>query len=244
MKTLPTSEYPIYNFLIPSLKKEYRFRPFLVKEQKALMTAQATEDKKNMVETLRSVITSCLMDKDVDTDELTIFDCEYLLVKLRAVSIGEELTVMLKCSDNHEGNEESRLFGVACDLNKVEVIGLENFDPNVKISENLMVRMIAPTVDSMLYASEEAEGIDEYEKDFRLVASLIKEIVTKDEVIDCSDISVDDMCEWLDNLTAEGYEKILNFFKNLPQVRLKVEWDCPYCGKHNVRFLSGLMVFF
>lgn len=243
MKKLPTSDYPIYNFLVPSLKKEHRFRPFLVKEQKALMIAQATEDPRNMVETLRSVIGSCLMDDGVDVDELTVFDCEYLLVKLRAISVGDEVTVMLKCSDKHEGNEESRVFGVAVDLNKVEVHGLDEFDPEIRIGDKLMVRMAAPTLDSMLYAGE-ADGMDEYEKNFRLVASLIKEIVTEDEVIDCSEFSVDEMCEWLEGLTAEGYEKILNFVKNLPKVVIRAEWDCPFCGKHNVRLLSGLSVFF
>ena len=244
MKTLPTSEYPIYSILIPSLKRECRFRPFLVKEQKALMIAQNEENSKMMLETLRSVIGSCLMETDVDIDELTLFDCEYLLVKLRAISIGEEVAVMLKCSDEHEGNEASRLFGVACDLNKVEVVGLENYNPEVKISDNLMVRMIAPTIDSMLFATEETDDMTEYDKNFRIVASLIKEIITKDEVIDCTDFTVDEMCEWLEGLTAEGYEKILDFFNNLPKVMLKVEWDCPYCGKHNVRLLNGLSVFF
>ena len=104
--------------------------------------------------------------------------------------------------------------------------------------------MVAPTIDSMVFASEETEDINEYEKNFRLVASLIKEIITKDEVIDCSEFSVDEMCEWLEGLPADGYEKILNFFNNLPRVLLQVEWDCPYCGKHNVRLLSGLSVFF
>ena len=244
MKTLPTSEYPIYTILIPSLKRECRFRPLIVKEEKALMIAQAEENNKLMLETLRSVIGSCLMETDVDVDELSLFDCEYLLVKLRAISIGEEVTVMLKCSDPHEGHEQSRLFGVACNLNNVKVIGLENYNPNVKINDNLMVHMVAPTIDSMLFATEETEDISEYEKNFRLVASLIKEIITKDEVIDCSEFSVDEMCEWLEGLPADGYEKILNFFNNLPRVVLQVEWDCPYCGKHNVRLLSGLSVFF
>ena len=85
---------------------------------------------------------------------------------------------------------------------------------------------------------------NEYETNFKIVTSLIKEIVTPDEVIDCSEIDPADMKEWVENLTTDEYSKILDFVQNLPRVQLRVEWDCPFCGKHNVRYLSGLMVFF
>lgn len=242
MIKLPTANYPIHTFHIPSLDRECRFRPFLVKENKALMIAQGTEDPVVMVNTLKSVIQSCALD-ELNVDDLAVFDCEYLLIKLRAISVGEEVTVMLQCSDAHDGNEASRVFGVACDLNKVEVVGLENFNPNVKLSDNLMVKMSAPTIESLQAMSNTNEE-NEYETNFKIVTSLIKEIVTPDEVIDCSEIDPADMKEWVENLTTDEYSKILDFVQNLPRVQLRVEWDCPFCGKHNVRYLSGLMVFF
>ena len=242
MKKLPTANYPIHNFLIPSLGREYRFRPFLVKENKALMIAQGSEDQKVMIETLKSVIQSCLMDETVNVDDLTVFDCEYLLIKLRAISIGEEITVMLNCSDEHEGNEASRIFGVACDLNKVEVVGLEDYNPCIKLSDNLMIKMSAPTIDTLISLTKNTEN--EYEENFKLIVTLIKEIITTEEVIDCSEIEPKELVDWVNELPTDEYEKILRFIQNLPKVRIKVEWDCPYCGKHNTRYLQGLMVFF
>ena len=49
----------------------------LVKEEKALLIAQQSEDQDVMIETLKNVISACIPDK-IKVDELALFDIEYI----------------------------------------------------------------------------------------------------------------------------------------------------------------------
>jgi len=43
MSNLPKIDYPVYKINVPSLKKDYQFRPFLVKEEKLLILAKESD---------------------------------------------------------------------------------------------------------------------------------------------------------------------------------------------------------
>ena len=67
--SLPLQTAPTYSLTIPSSGKPVKFRPFLVKDEKALLIAQQSEDLDVMISTLKSVIGSCVIDK-IKTDDL------------------------------------------------------------------------------------------------------------------------------------------------------------------------------
>jgi hypothetical protein len=85
--SLPFNTTPTYNVTIPSTKENVKFRPFLVKEEKALLIAQHSEDQNVMIDTLKNIIKSCMLDK-VNPDTLAMFDIEYLFTQIRAKSVG------------------------------------------------------------------------------------------------------------------------------------------------------------
>ena len=58
--SLPIMSTPTYNLVVPSTGVSVKYRPFLVKEEKALLIAQQSEDVTIMVDSLKSVIKSCL----------------------------------------------------------------------------------------------------------------------------------------------------------------------------------------
>ena len=66
--SLPRLNSAIYELTLPSSGKKIKFRPFNVREQKALMIAMQEENTQTNVNTLHEVIASCLIDK-VDDDE-------------------------------------------------------------------------------------------------------------------------------------------------------------------------------
>ena len=53
---LPLQSTAIYTLTIPSSGKQVKYRPFLVKDEKALMVAQQSEDLEVMISTLKGVI--------------------------------------------------------------------------------------------------------------------------------------------------------------------------------------------
>ena len=90
---LPMMSTPTYTMVIPTTDATVKFRPFLVKEEKALLIAQQSEDVIVMVDTLKDVINSCVIDK-IDTNKLATFDLEYMFTQIRAKSVGETIDMV------------------------------------------------------------------------------------------------------------------------------------------------------
>ena len=64
---LPKLEVPTYSLEVPSTDKKLKFRPFLVKEEKVLLMALESQDTKELLEAMKSIIRTCTYEKfDVD----------------------------------------------------------------------------------------------------------------------------------------------------------------------------------
>ena len=93
---LPKLENPTYAIEVPSLKRKIEFRPFLVKEEKVLMIAQESKDEKQILKSIKEIISACSFGK-LDPNDCTTTDLEYVFLQLRAKSVGETVTVKIKC---------------------------------------------------------------------------------------------------------------------------------------------------
>lgn len=243
LKPLPINNaYTVHEILIPSQGKKLRFRPFLVKENKMLMIAQASEDVDEMLETLKAIIQSCcLEEKTLDVDKLATFDFEYLLVMLRSISIDQSIDLNVTCDDPHEGYpEQTRTTQIRLDLSNIEVVGIKDYTTKVKLSDDLYVLMKLPTIGLLDCIPTHVS----FEDDLKRLASQIDKICTAEEVFDVSEYSTDDIENWLEQLTEQQLENLVKYFNSIPFCRIKVEWTCPHCGKHNVRWIQGISHFF
>ena len=113
---LPMNSTPVYKINIPSTGKEITFRPFLVKEEKALLLAQQSESTEIMVNTLKEIIKSCVKEP-LDVDSLAIFDYEFLFTNIRAKSVGEIVENKYICNNIVNGTECGNKMDVNIDLN-------------------------------------------------------------------------------------------------------------------------------
>ena len=77
---LPKLNSANYELSLPSTGKTIKYRPFLVKEQKALMIAQESEDEKVIESTFAQIIKDCVADK-VDPYKMPMFDIEYVFLR-------------------------------------------------------------------------------------------------------------------------------------------------------------------
>ena len=94
--SLPKLNVTIHEAVLPSTDTVIKFRPFLVKEEKLLLTALEDTTQSSMMNAIKGIINNCVQEK-IDVDKLPIFDIEYLFLQLRAKSIGEEIEVGIKC---------------------------------------------------------------------------------------------------------------------------------------------------
>ena len=79
---------PKYEMTIPSSQQRVKFRPFLIKEEKNMLIATESGDTRNILNALLDTLKSCI-DEDINENKLATFDIEYMILLLRAKSVGD-----------------------------------------------------------------------------------------------------------------------------------------------------------
>jgi hypothetical protein len=235
---LPKMNAPLYNATIPSNKKEIKFRPFLVKEEKSLLLAQQSEDPKVMINTLKSIIENCIVD-DVDVDKLATFDYEYLFTQIRAKSVGEIVELLFLCDTCDDDKAKAQ---VNLDISKFKVEFPEGHDNKISLFDDVGIVMNNPTLATLDKLEKIKEG--DVNSIFDVVADCMESVYTTEEVFNTKDQTKQEVIDFLENLTQEQFKKIENFFLTMPKLRQKVEYDCPVCNKHHIKTMEGLESFF
>jgi hypothetical protein len=236
---LPMNTMPTFNLTIPSTGKSVRYRPFVVKEEKALLIAQQSEDTKVMVDTLRGVIKSCLLDT-VDVDKLATFDLEYMFLQIRGKSVGETVDLLFSCDEDHGEQNDKARSKVSINLSEIEVAKDPTHTNKIQLFGDVGVVMKYPTMDM----ASELQEADEIENVFDIVANSIECIFQGENVYYAKETSREEMMQFLNNLTTEQFLKVQKFFETMPKLSYKVEYTCPVCGKHHRKLLEGLANFF
>lgn len=228
LANIDTSVY--YEVTIPSTQKKTSFRPFRVREEKALLMAQESEQETSMLATLETVVRGCLKSAP---DVLTTFDLEYLFVKIRAKSVGEDSVVMSKCSNCGTENR------VTVDLNEVSLSSTPA-DKKLILSPELAIVMRYPSVDQIA----NIVNLPPEEQVFASIAAAIETVYYKDEVHHTEEESAKDIEEFLLNRSDEEILKLVGFIENIPTVVLDTEFECRQCATVNNLKLKTLSDFF
>lgn len=225
------NDTPIYNIAIPSTGKNVRFRPYLVKEEKILLMANETKDPDEILRSIVETLRACSFNK-LDLSNLATFDVEYLFLKLRARSVGENVTLYLPCEKCDQRNE------YVMDLDKVACPVDHKMDMNIKITDEISVEM--------KYRSHEDtfQGAETKKDMISVIASCIKAVVTEEERISLEDETEEEIEKFLESLTREQFKPMTEFVKDLPQVEYVMKFDCAHCGEGNEIEVKGFENFF
>jgi hypothetical protein len=235
---LPIASTPRYKLTIPSLKKAVAYRPFLVKEEKALMIAQHSDDPDTMITTLKSVIQSCIIDP-IKVDELALFDIEYIFTQLRAKSVGENVDLIMKCDTC---TDDKAIVKYSIDLTKLKVNIPENHSKTIPVFGDVGVIMKYPTLDIL----KRIESLDANDIDavFSIICSCIEFVYNSDEMFASKDQKPEEVHDFVNNLTQEQFQKLQMFFETMPKLEERIKYSCPVCKKDHDKVIKGLDSFF
>ena len=238
---LPMMSAPTYTMIVPSSGVSVKFRPFLVKEEKALLIAQQSEDIGVMIQTLKGIINTCVLDT-LDVDKLATFDLEYMFTQIRAKSVGEIIELIFPCDIDHgEDNEKARV-KVSIDLTTLVVEKDPNHNNKINLFGDVGVVMKYPTMDVM----KRLENLDtnDLDKVFSVVADSIDYIYQGEEIFYGKEQKHEELLQFLNNLTSEQFVKVQQFFATMPKIKKEIEYTCPVCQKHHRKMLEGMQSFF
>ena len=238
---LPMMNTPTYTMVVPSSGVSVRYRPFLVKEEKALLIAQQSEDVITMIETLKKVVKSCVQDQ-LDVEKLATFDLEYMFTQIRGKSVGETVDLIFACDTDHGDQNEKAKSTVTIDLSTLTVEKSADHTSKIELFGNVGVVMKYPTVDVI----KKLEGFDTTDLDtvFDIMALSIDYIYDGEELFHAKEQNKQELLNFIENLTSDQFLKIQQFFETMPKIRKEIEYDCPVCNRHHVKVLEGLQSFF
>jgi hypothetical protein len=231
---LPKIDTPIFEMTIPSQDKTIKFRPFLVKEEKILLIAQQSDSDKDIILAIKQILNNCIIDSDFDVDSLATFDLEYMFLKLRARSVNNVIEV------SYRDIEDDKVYTFEIDLDEVEIQKTETQSNKIKINDEIGMIMKYPSVQTINNIPENASGTDVVEY---LVRSCIDKIYDEDNVYIVAEEPEEEVQAFIDNLDVETYDKIRQFFSDLPKMYHKIEYKNSLGNDRSIE-LTSLRDFF
>lgn len=231
---LPKIDKPLFNLRIPSQNREVQTRPFVVKEEKILLTAQQSGQSKDIMIAIKQVLQNCIVEPDFDADDLTTFDVEYMFLKLRARSVNNVIEV------SYRDNEDDQVYNFKIDLDEVEMLEEKEVNTKIMITEDIGMIMKLPSVTVAESVPDDIDAVDLVD---HLIKSCIDQVFDENDVYPISEQSEEEVQNFIDSLDIETYEKVREFFDSLPQLYHKIEYKNSLGNKRSIE-LSSLSDFF
>lgn len=230
---LPQLNVPKYELTVPSTGEKIKYRPYLVKEEKVLMIALESQDETQLVNALKDMVAACT--DGLNISKLSMFDLEYIFIKIRTKSVGETTTIRVPCESCETKVE------VDVDLDTGLKVS-EGRDKKIPLTGDTGLIMKFPSVDDFYDITQSKDS--EIDKVFRLITRSIDTIYSGDEVFDASTHSEKELVSFIESLNSGQFLIVKDFFDNMPQAAIDVEYKCQSCGHEHKMELKGMSNFF
>ena len=225
---------PRYELSLPSTGETYRYRPFLVKEEKILLIAMESQNAKDIYNAIMDTITNCV--PDLDASKLSSFDVEYVFLMIRAKSVGESVDLNFKCSECETPNE------VSINLESIKIDNENPKDKMIKLSEDITLEMKYPTYRDIMRKIDTDDN--QVDQTFKMIAMCMAAVHTEEERTSVADESDEEVQAFVESLGSKQLQDILAFIDAVPKLSHTLKYTCVKCEHENEQLLEGLQDFF
>jgi hypothetical protein len=224
---------PTYTTKLPSTGKTVTFRPFTVREEKALLLALQENNLDTVAVAIKNTIEVCTSGV-INPDNYPYYDVEYLFLQIRSKSVGEILNLSGSCDCNENSKTDFTV-----DISTVTVAPEPKESFKIKIPDiGYTVVMRHPSLSDFISAFK---SVDEDDTGTETVAKCITQIYSEDEVFDWT---LEEKIEFVESMSPKQQKDITAFLDEMPTVNLDVSYVCKHCGKEHKQIMSGFENFF
>jgi len=236
---LPKPTVPTYELELPSTGKKIKYRPFLVKEEKILLLAMESENEKEIENAVKDILKNCILTRGIKPEDLASFDLEYLFLKIRAASAGEEISMKVTCLDDNQ-----TVVDVNINLNDIEVYKPEGHTNKIMVDDSIGIVMKYPAMNNFINITLLENDLETTDEVFDMLTGCIDQIFQGDEVWEGSTTPKKEMLSFIESFTQKQFEKIQEFFDTMPVLRHEFTVVNPNTGVESTYTLEGLQSFF
>ena len=233
---LPTVNSPTYELKLHSVDQKIKYRPFLVKGDKILLTALEGGETADIVRATKEIIKNCCLTDNIEIEKLPAFDIELFFLNLRARSVGENVEVNLSCQEKSCEGETPvvvNLDGVGLDTGK-------DHKDIVRLTDKIKVKLKYPNIDRMTRPPDESQ----MDSIFEITKACVDTIQDGTEMHDIKDYTEKELEDFIMSLNQQQFGKIIAFFNTMPKLRHELKFSCQKCNKKQEVVLEGLQSFF
>lgn len=234
--SLPKLVSPTYELELTSTNQTITFRPFLVKEEKILLIAMESDDKKQITNAIKTILKNCILSK-IKIEDLALFDIEYIFLNIRGKSVGEVLNVRLLCPD-----DKKTYVDVSINIEDIKISKNKDHDKNIKLTDTIGMIMKYPNLDMFIKNNfSEDTQVDDV---FEIASSCIEQIYDKEEVFEIKNFTKKEVVEFLESLNTEQFLMIQKFFDTMPKLKHTVKVRNPNTNVVSDVVIEGMANFF
>jgi len=243
---LPVLTAPTHEMTLTSTGETLQFRPFLVKEEKILLMALESNDDKEMMNAMKQIISNCIIN-EVNIEKIPLFDIQYLFLKIRGQSVGEEVILRFKHPENENSTTDDckHIQEFKLDISKIKPEAREGHTTKIEISNDVGVVMKYPGLEMYEKIIRfEAEDSNTTDAIFEIMTDNIELIYQGEDTFYSEEHTKEEMTSFLESLSTIQFNKIREFFQTMPYLRHEFDYTCDKCGQTEHVSLNGIEDFF
>ena len=206
-----------------------------------MILALESQDSKQVTTSIKSILKSCISTRGIKVDDLPTFDIEYLFLNIRGKSVGESLDLMVTCPDDGVTQVPVKLF-----IDEIEIKKDPNHTKDIKIDENLTLRLKYPSLDQFIQNNFDMDTSDDagLEQSFDVIAGSIDLVYNEEESWAAADCTKKELKQWVEQLNTNQFKKIEEFFTTMPKLSHTLTIKNPKTEVESEVTLEGLASFF
>lgn len=238
---LPKLGIPYYTLELIS-GKTIQYRPFTVREEKALLLANESKDKSGVSNAIRNTLNACIKTEEGEekilVENLPMFDVELLFLHIRMASVGEMSEFNYTCSEC----DDSPIVKTKLDLREIVVENRDVVNNNkIMLNDDIGVEMRYPPF--KVFMNKNNQQTNNTVVAIDMIGDCIVSVFDKNQVYTRKDFTDSEIKEFVDSLTQDQLKKINSFFETMPKLTYNMKVNCP-CGILSERKLEGIADFF
>lgn len=220
---------PIYELKLPTTGKRYRYRPFLVKEQKNILIANESGSQRESMIAMLQCIENCV--EDINIKDLSTAEVDYVFMHVRGKSVGETIDIKHKCTHcSHENKIQVKLADI-------EILNY-NSENLVQLTNEISLSMRYPTYEDTLKNVKDEE-VKITNLLFNTLRSSLDYLQTGESNIKFSDETEEEIEKFINSLNNEQLQKCFEHVESLPSLYYTQDYTCSNCNKEVKLELKG-----
>ena len=129
-------------------------------------------------------------------------------------------------------------------LSNVNVDVPEDKKNKIQLSEDMTIELKYPTYNSVINDKIMRHSESGSEIMYQTVLLSLDALQAKDERMIFAEEPIEDVVNFIGNLTNEQFKKLSEFSENIPMLRKEIQYSCDKCQHKNLSIIEGTADFF